>query len=147
MEDYLKYWRVIRYYFNQRYKLTSGELDMLLFLSSEGYFDKSKFQEFNNLLPWNKDRFEKLRKEGWIDVFRKPSVTTLKDRRVLYSLSYKANHMITSIYKKLSGEEIPTNIVNNAMYKKNVKYTDKVYRMMITDMTKAIRQQRHLAPE
>ena len=47
--DYLKYWRVVRYFIKAKYKLTQEDLDMLLFLYSEKYFDKSKFKEFNNL--------------------------------------------------------------------------------------------------
>ena len=36
-DDYLKYWRVIRYYTLQKYKLKTAELEMLLFLRSEKY--------------------------------------------------------------------------------------------------------------
>ena len=38
--DYLKYWRVIRYYVKAKYSISTGELDMLLFLYSEDYFSK-----------------------------------------------------------------------------------------------------------
>ena len=50
--DYLKYWRVIRQYVKVRYGLNQADLDMLLFLYSEKYFGKDKFQEFNELLSW-----------------------------------------------------------------------------------------------
>ena len=65
-KDYLKYWRVIRYYVQARYELSTPELEMLLFLYSEKYFDRDKFSEFDALLSWNKGRFEKLRKDGWM---------------------------------------------------------------------------------
>ena len=64
--DYLKYWRVIRYFVMRKYKLNTQELDMLLFLYSEEYFNVDKFKEFNKLLGWNKNRFNKLRKEGYM---------------------------------------------------------------------------------
>lgn len=35
--DYLKYWKVIRYFIKAKYKISTGELDMLLFLYSEKY--------------------------------------------------------------------------------------------------------------
>lgn len=70
MVDYLKYWRVVRYYVKKKYNITQAELEMLLFLRSEKYFSKDNFDEFDELLSWNKNRFEKLRKEGWIDSFR-----------------------------------------------------------------------------
>ena len=50
--------------------------------------------------------------------------------------------MISSIYKKLSGEEIPMDESTNPMFAKNVSYTDKVYRNMIKQMNKEIREQR-----
>ena len=46
--DYLKYWRVVRYIIKIKYGISTGELDMLLFLYSEKYFGKEKFKEFQN---------------------------------------------------------------------------------------------------
>ena len=71
MVDYLKYWRVIRYFIKAKYGLSQGELEMLLFLRSEKYFSKDSFDEYDELISWDKNRFEKLRKDEWIDVFRK----------------------------------------------------------------------------
>jgi hypothetical protein len=55
--------------------------------------------------------------------------------------------MISSIYKKLNGEEIPVSLSQNPMFLKNVSYADKVYRNMVKEMNKVIRQQRHQTPE
>ena len=139
MVDYLKYWRVVRYYVKKKYNITQAELEMLLFLRSEKYFSKDNFDEFDELLSWSKNRFEKLRKEGWIDSFRK------KDgkRRAMYQLSYKAQRMITSVYKKLEGEEIPESKSSNPLFLEGANYTDKVYRNYIKKLNKAIRQQQH----
>mgnify|MGYP000896113534 CR=1 FL=1 len=142
--DYLKYWRVIRYYTCAKYKLTHAELDMLLFLKSEGYFDTSKFEEFNELLPWDKYRLWKMIREGWIETFRESAPGRVK---VIYTLSLKCKRMLSSMYRKLNGEEIPTSLSFNPMFKKNVKYSDKVYRNMIKQMNETIRQQRHQTPE
>ena len=57
--NYLKYWRVRRYFIKAKYKLTQAELDVLLFLHDEKYFSKEKFEEFNNLLSWDVNRFDK----------------------------------------------------------------------------------------
>ena len=136
--DYLKYWRVIKYFTQVKYKLKAGDLDMLLFLYSEKYFGKQKFNEFNELLPWDVKRFNKLLRDGWITVFRKRQ----GNKKTLYEISYKGKRMISSIYKKLSGEEIPMGESANPMFAKNVSYTDKVYRNMIKQMNKKIREQR-----
>lgn len=134
--DYLKYWRVIRYYVKAKYNISTGELDMLLFLYSEDYFSKDKFKEFDELLSWNVNRFDKLLKDGWIEVFRKRAGKT----KGLYELSYKSKRMINSIYKKLNGEEIPSS-EHNPIFHRNVKYTDKVYRNFIKEMNKTIKLQ------
>ena len=46
--DYMKYWRVIRYWVKATYGLTEAELDILFFLKTEPYFNKDKF---NKLAP------------------------------------------------------------------------------------------------
>ena len=141
--NYLKYWRVIRSFIKAKYKLSQAELDVLLFLRDEKYFSKDKFEEFNNLLSWDVNRFDKLLRDKWIEVFRKRQGKS----KTLYSLSYKSQRILTSIYNKLSGEEIPTSQSANPMFAKNVSYSDKVYRNMILEMNKFIKQQRHLSPE
>ena len=68
--DYLKYWRVIRYFVKAKYGLTQSDLDVLLFLYSEKYFNKDKFEEFDELLSWDEDRFDRLLRDEWISCFR-----------------------------------------------------------------------------
>jgi len=142
LDNYLKYWRVIRKFVQVQYKLTQCDLDMLFFLYSEKYFGRDKFDEFDKLLGWDVMRFQRLVKEEWIVRFR----NRVGKRKALYKLTHKAESMIQSVYRKLSGEEIPVSSVGNRIFMKNVPYTDKVYRDMILDMNKTIKQQRHPAP-
>ena len=141
MQDYLKYWRVIRYFIKAKYGLTTSDLDILLFLQSEKYFSKDDFDEFNELISWYKNRFNTLLKDKWIEVFRK---NTSKSKAI-YQLSYKSTRVLVSLYKKLNGEEIPESPSSNPLFLKNVSYTDKVYRNYIKEMNSFIRQQRHLS--
>tara|TARA_R110000803_G_scaffold68255_3_gene130068 strand:+ start:294 stop:728 length:435 start_codon:yes stop_codon:yes gene_type:complete len=141
--DYLKYYRVVRQFIKKKYKLTQAELDVLLFLRSEEYFSKDKFNEFDELLSWDVNRFDKLRRDKWIEVFRK----RMGNRKALYMLSNKAKRVVNSIYKKLNGEEIPTSNDGNPMFLKKVSYTDKVYRNFIKEMNAFTRQQRHQTPK
>ena len=128
--DYLKFWRVIRYYYKAKFQLSQADLDIILFLYSEGYFGKEKFDEFAELVSWEVNRFKRLHKDGWIETFRRRG----PNGRALYQLSYKATRLVLDIYRKLSGEEIPTSISANHMFLKNVSYNDKVYRNMIVEM-------------
>lgn len=140
-QDYLKYWRVIRYFMKAKYKITTGDLDVILFLYSEKYFNKTKFNEFDELLSWDNTRFKTLLRDGWIDVFRKRN----GKETTLYELSYKGRRMVSSMYKKLNGEEFPESKSVNPLFLANASYTDKLYRDMIKEMNAFIRQQRHLS--
>ena len=136
--NYLKYWRVIRYFIKAKYKLTQADLDILIFLYDEEYFSKDKFKEFDELLSWNVNRFDQLLKNGWIEVFRKYD----GKNKAIYKLSYKSIRLMVSIYNKLNGEEIPTSPSSNPMFARNVSYSDKVYRRMIKEMNKKIKEDR-----
>jgi len=87
--NYLKYWRVIRQWIKTKYGVGEVELELLLFLYSEGYFNKDKFQEFNSLLSWDKKRFSNLLRDGWIESSR----TFRIGQSYRYCLSFKAIRM------------------------------------------------------
>ena len=142
-QDYLKYWRVVRYFIKAKYGLTQPELEILLFLYSEKYFSKDKFDEFDELISWDEDRFDKLLRDEWLNVFRKK----VGNRRTVYELSYKARRVIGLVYKKLNGEELPEHPSVNPLFKNTASYMDKVYRNYIIEMNKFIRQQRHRSRE
>jgi len=142
-QDYLKYWRVVRYFIQAKYGLTQSDLEVLLFLYSEKYFSKDKFDEFDELISWDEDRFDKLLRDDWLNVFRKK----VGNRRTVYELSYKARRVIGLVYKKLNGEELPEHPSVNPLFKNTASYMDKVYRNYIIEMNKFIRQQRHRSRE
>ena len=135
--DYLKYWRVVKFYAQKKYKISTGELEMMLFLYSEKYFTRAKFKEFDELLSWDENRFEDLVNRKWIKSFRKGT----GKYRAIYELSYKGKRMVINIYKKLNGEEFPENW-RTPMFLKGASYSEKVYRNMIKQMNKEIREQR-----
>jgi hypothetical protein len=141
--DYLKFWKVIREYFKVRHNLSQADLDMLLYLYSERYFNITTFRQYEKIFSWNKERFYRLIKEGWIELFasRQKGRPAMRSK-ALYCLSYKAKRMINSIYKKLEGEEIPETMCNNPMFKKNVRFSDKVYKNMIITMNQELKENR-----
>jgi hypothetical protein len=136
--DYLKFWRIIRYYIKFKHELSQADLDVILFLYTESYFGKEKFDQYVELVSWDKDRFNSLHARGWIETFRRRGT----DGRSLYCLSDKAKRVVRDIYRKLEGEEIPTSLSHNPMFLKNVSYNDKVYRNMIIEMNAYYRKER-----
>lgn len=133
--DYLKYWRVIRKYYQMKYELSPAEIDTLLFLYSEEYFSKAKFDEFDRLLSWSRDRFGTLRKKGFIEVFRRGGQT----RRAIYQLSMKATRMVTDIYNKLDGQRIAKS--TSPFNKADLSFIEKGHKKMIDKMNESILQQ------
>lgn len=144
--DYLKYWRTVRHYVKVKYEIGTMELELLLFLYSEPYFTRDKFEEFNKLLSWDKQRFKKLLHDGWIESMRNVYI----GRAHKYIVTTKTIKMISHIYNILDGDEIPVTEGKNPMFARNVGFNDKVYRHFIMNLRKqgaSKRLQQRLDPE
>jgi hypothetical protein len=111
-------------------------------LYSESYFGREQFDEFAELVSWDKQRFGRLLKEKWFEVFRMRA-----KNRALYQLSDKAKRLVVDIYRKLNGEEIPVSNSYNSMFLKNVSYNDKVYRNMILEMNAYNKANKYRSPK
>ena len=90
-DDYLKYWKVIRQFTKIKYEVSQADLDMLMFLYSEKYFDKYKFEEYEKIFSWDRLRFDSLKRRGWIELFRSgEKKRSLKRTKPIYQLTNKA---------------------------------------------------------
>ena len=134
--DYMKYWRVIRYWVKAKYGLTETELDVLFFLKTEPYFSKEKFKEFDKVLSWDKNRFDRMLRDGWIVVWRKRE----GNKKTLYNISHKGKQVVNTVYKKLQGDDISTH--NSRIFNANTKFTDNMYRQAIVKMNAELRKDR-----
>jgi hypothetical protein len=142
--DYLKYFRIVRYWAKRTHGVGLADIEMLFFLYSERLFKRTDFNDYEEIFSWDVSRFEKLLRDGWISVWRKAKGS----ESALYEVSYKGKRLMVSIYKKLSGEEkISESPQRNPIFKKDSPYTDKVYRRVIKKMNKTTEQQRRHAQE
>jgi DNA-binding PadR family transcriptional regulator len=82
---------------------------------------------------WDKHRWERLRSEGWISVWRERNRTTQK--YAIYQVSQKGKNLIMRIYRILLGEEDVT-LSSRSVYYNNKSYTAKVRNKAIDDMVK-----------
>lgn len=122
--DYLKFYRIVSTYYRIKHNLEQSELDMLLFLYSEPYFDYENFKEYEQIMPWDNQRFSNLKKMGFIETIRNRTGS----HRSVYRISRKGRYMIASMYKTLEGEiDISLHRVLNPMVRVNNSYRDKVY--------------------
>jgi len=129
--DYLKYWKVVKQWARAKYNLSTADIEMMLFLYSEGLFTRSQFEEFDEIMSWNKNRFHQMVKDKWIIKWRERK----GKQSTLYELGFSGKRLCTSIYKKLNKEEtISEDRRRNPMFNPNTEYSNKVYRKMIKKM-------------
>lgn len=134
--DYLKYWKVVKQWARAKYKLGTADIEMMLFLYSEGLFTKFQFEEFNEIMSWDKNRFHKMLKDKWIIKWRERQGR----ESTLYELGFSGKKVCASIYKKLNKEEtIAEDRKNNPMFERSTEYSNKVYRKMIKKMNDEVK--------
>lgn len=129
----LKYYRLIRRWACKTYQLKDADLELLIYLDCKKLFTRNDFIDGVYTYSWDKDRWERLRREGWIDVFKHRNRTTSK--YTTYKTSFKCKVLIKRIYRIMLGEEdLPTS--EKSVFYKNKTYTDKVFNKAIDDMIK-----------
>ena len=130
-----KYYRLVRKWACKTYKLTDAELELLITFDCIGTFTRNDYIEGTYIYSWNKHRWEKLRKNGWIEIYSKRNHTTIKYN--IYKVSTKCKYLIKRIYRILLGvEDLP--VSRRSIFNKNKTYTDKVFNSAIDKMNKDI---------
>lgn len=143
--NFMKYWRVVRYWALRKYNISQEELEILLYLYDENIFTREVFYEFNGLLSWDNHRLESMMNKGWIIVWRLPN--GLHSRKKLYTLSVQAKQICSLVYRKLLQEEpIPENGKFNPIFTGDA-YKDRMYRKAIKLMNKKRKEQEKENPD
>lgn len=128
-----KYYRLTRRWVTKTYDLSSADFELLVYLDCKEFFRRQDFIDGSYTYTWDKNRWERLRREEWIDVFKERNRTSSK--YAVYQLSRKAKMLITRVYKILLGEEnLPQS--SRSVFYKNKTYTDKTFNKAIDDMNK-----------
>lgn len=129
----LKYYRVVRKWACNQNDLKDADLELLIYLNCLNRFTRDEFINGIYAYSWDKKRWDRLRDQGWIDVWRHRNRTTIKYS--IFKTSQKCNLLISRVYRILLGEEdIPMTASNK--YYDNKSYTDKVMNKVIDDMIK-----------
>ncbi len=127
------YYRVVRGWASKTYELQTADVELLIYLDCRGRFRREDFDKGTIIYPWDSKRWEKLRREGWIDVWRHRNHTTRK--YAIFQVSSKGKRMVTRMYRILLGsEDMP--VSRTSAFYKNKTYTDKVYNRAIDEMIK-----------
>ena len=129
----LKYYRLVRKWACKTYGLKDADLELLIYLDCKERFTRQEFIDGTYTYSWDKQRWERLRNAGWIEVWRHRNRTTIKYS--VFKVSFKCSQLISRIYRILLGEEdLPTS--SRSKFYNNKSYTDKVYNKAIDDMIK-----------
>ena len=129
----LKYYRLVRKWACKTYDLKDADLELLIYLDCKQRFTRNDFIDGTYTYSWDKDRWERLRRDKWIEVWRHRNRTTIKYS--IFKTSFKCSQLISRIYRILLGEEdLPTSDRN--IFFKIKTYTDKVFNKAMDDMLK-----------
>lgn len=128
-----KYYRLVRKWACKTYNLTDAELELLIHFDCLGTFTRDDYIKGTYIYSWDKHRWERLRGNGWIEVYAKRNHTTIKYN--IYKVSTKCKYIIARIYRILLGQEdLP--VSRRSVFNKNSSYTDKVFNSAIDVMNK-----------
>jgi len=128
-----KYYRLVRKWACKTYELNDADLELLIHFDCLGKFTRNDYINGTYIYSWDKNRWERLRKQGWIETYAKRNHTTIKYN--VYKVSTKCKYLISRIYRILLGQEdLP--ISRRSIFNKNNSYRDKVYNSAIDKMNK-----------
>ena len=127
--DFLKYYRLVSRWATKNNDLNVADLELLFYLDPILYFTIEDFKDGTLFYSWDKERFYRLQRDGWIEKIHKGIGRRGDDNK--YKVSQKGKLLINKIYRILIGEEdIPSSAKRNSIMKRKT-YIDKVYSQAI----------------
>jgi len=128
-----KYYRLVRKWACKNNNLKEADLELLIYFDCIGIFSRKDYIDGVYTYSWDKHRWERLVRDGWIQIYEKRNRTTNKYNK--YKVSFKCKHLISRIYRILLGEEdIPE--TTTSFFYRNASYTDKVFSKAVENMIK-----------
>ena len=127
--DFLKYYRLVSRWATKNNDLNVADLELLFYLDPILYFTIEDFKDGTLYYSWDRQRFCRLQRDGWIEKIHK-GIGRRGDHNK-YKVSQKGKLLINKIYRILIGEEdIPSSAKRNSIMKRKT-YIDKVYSQAI----------------
>ena len=132
--DFLKYYRLVSRWATKNNDLSVADLELLFYLDPIVYFTIDDFKIGTLFYTWDKERFYRLQREGWIDKMH--SGGGRRGDHNKYKVSQKGKLLINKIYRILIGEEkLPSSARRNKIMKRET-YINKVYSQAIKEFNK-----------
>ena len=132
--DFLKNYRLVSRWATKNNNLNVADLELLFYLDPIQYFTIDDFKTGTLFYSWDKERFYRLQKDGWID--KTHFGRGRRGDHNKYKVSQKGKLLINRIYRILIGEEdLPSSAKRNSIMKRKT-YIDKVYSQAIKEFNK-----------
>jgi len=132
--DFLKYYRLVSRWAAKNNDLKIADLELLFYLDPITYFTINDFKDGTIYYSWDKARFYRLQRDGWITKVHLGKGRSGDHNK--YKVSQKGKLLINKIYRILIGEEdIASSAKRNSIMKRKT-YIDKVYSQAIKKFNK-----------
>ncbi len=132
--DFLKYYRLVSRWATKNNNLSVADLELLFYLDPIKYFTIEDFKTGTLFYSWDKERFYRLQKDGWIN--KTHFGRGRRGDHNKYKVSQKGKLLINKIYRILIDEEdLPSSAKRNSIMKRKT-YIDKVYSQAIKEFNK-----------
>ena len=132
--DFLKYYRLVSRWACKENDITLSDLELLFYLDPIKYFTIKDFQNGTMYYHWDRQRFYRLQRNGWVEKIHKGN-GRLGDHNK-YKVSMKGKRLINRIYKILIGQEDMPISAKRGKIGKRETYVDKVYANAINKFNK-----------
>lgn len=132
--DFLKFYRLVSRWTCKQYSISISDLELLFYLDPIKYFTLEDFRDGTLYYHWDRQRFYRLQREGWVEKIHKGN-GRLGDHNK-YKVSLKGNRLIKRVYKILIGEEQIPEDARRSKVAKREQYIDKVYSTAISKFNK-----------
>lgn len=138
--DFLKFYIIVEYYFLEVVfpDITNKEFKLLLFLYSEPPFTRTDFNDFCEMVHWNKGRLNSFIERDYISITkgRKTGKNGRNYNVQLFTVSRSAKKKISSFYNKLLLRyKVTERPEHNPLFRVNSRsYTNKRYAKKIRQM-------------
>ena len=94
----LKYYRLVRKWACKTYDLKDADLELLIYLDCKERFTRDDFINGTYTYSWDKQRWERLRKAGWIEVWRHRNRSKIKYS--IFKTSFKCSQLFAESSQK-----------------------------------------------
>ena len=109
--DFLRHYGLVTRWARKQHSLNTGDLELLLYLDPLKYFYRRDFIEGTLFYTWDRHRFYRLQREGWITRIQEGK--SKHSGKSKYKVSMKGKLLINRIYKMLiDKEDLPLVSVN-----------------------------------